>query len=88
MFGYKRTQRETAARKVYETLWESYASGDPETFASTLDETDEMIDTSVTEVCHTKADGINFLKRRNGLLQVETKEGEASSFTVIKPLIK
>jgi hypothetical protein len=55
-------QRETAARKVYETYWESYASGDLETFASTLDETYEMIGTSETEVCHTKADGIDFLK--------------------------
>jgi hypothetical protein len=62
MSEYDRIQRETAARKVYETYWESYANGDLETFASTLDETYEMIGTSETEVCHTKADGINFLK--------------------------
>jgi signal transduction histidine kinase len=58
----ERIQRETEARKVYETYWESYASGDLETFASTIDETYEMIGTSESEVCHTKADGINFLK--------------------------
>ncbi len=62
MSEYERIQRETAARKVYETYWESYANGDLETFASTLDETYEMIGTSESEVCHTKADGINFLK--------------------------
>jgi hypothetical protein len=58
----ERIQRETEARKVYETYWESYASGDLETFASTIDETYEMIGTSESEVCHTKADGIDFLK--------------------------
>lgn len=59
MSEYDRIQRETAARKVYETYWESYTNGDLKTFTSTLDETYEMIGTSETEICHTKADGIN-----------------------------
>ncbi|WP_194775885.1 ATP-binding protein [Pararhodonellum marinum] len=51
-----------AARKVYDTYWESYTIGDLETFASTLDDYFEMIGTSETEVCHSKTDGIEFLK--------------------------
>jgi len=51
-----------AARKVYETYWESYTKGDLETFISTLDETYEMIGTSETEVCHTKEEGIKFFE--------------------------
>ena len=51
-----------AARKVYETYWKSYIQGDAEAFATTLDDTFEMIGTSETEVCHTKTDGIRFLK--------------------------
>jgi signal transduction histidine kinase len=54
--------RKTKARKTYETYWESYSKGDLETFASTLDDHYEMIGTSETEVCHSKADGIAFLK--------------------------
>jgi len=41
-------QRIAAARKVYETYWDSYTNGDLETFVSTLDETYEMIGTSST----------------------------------------
>ncbi|EOZ96610.1 response regulator receiver domain protein (CheY-like) [Indibacter alkaliphilus LW1] len=52
----------SAARKIYETYWESYQNGDLETFASTLDDTFEMIGTSETEVCHSKTEGIEFLK--------------------------
>jgi len=55
-------QHIAAARKVYETYWDSYTKGDPEIFATTLDETYEMIGTSETEVCHTKTEGIEFLK--------------------------
>jgi signal transduction histidine kinase len=55
-------QQIAAARKVYETYWDSYLKGDLETFTSTLDETYEMIGTSEKEVCHTKAEGIDFLK--------------------------
>ncbi len=51
-----------AARKVYETYWDSYVKGDLETFASTLDETYEMIGTSEKEICRTKAEGIDFFK--------------------------
>ena len=54
--------RKIEARKIYEAYWESYAKGDLETFASTLDDQYEMIGTSETEVCHSKADGIAFLK--------------------------
>lgn len=50
------------ARKVYETYWESYTKGDLETFASTLDDNYEMIGTSESEICHSKADGIAFFK--------------------------
>lgn len=55
-------QREAEARKTYELYWGSYASGDLDTFASTLDDNYEMIGTSGTEVCHSKADGIAFFK--------------------------
>ena len=55
-------QRMEAARKVYETYWDCYTNGELETFASTLDETYEMIGTSESEICHTKADGIKFVK--------------------------
>jgi signal transduction histidine kinase len=55
-------QRMEAARKVYETYWDCYTKGELETFASTLDETYEMIGTSESEICHTKADGIKFVK--------------------------
>ncbi|MFO7614684.1 MAG: ATP-binding protein [Bacteroidales bacterium] len=51
-----------AARNVYDIYWESYAKGDMETFVSTLDKTYEMIGTSENEICHTKAEGIEFLK--------------------------
>ncbi|MFN3382973.1 MAG: nuclear transport factor 2 family protein, partial [Runella zeae] len=52
----------SSARKVYQTYWDSYQKGDLQTFASTLDDTFEMIGTSETEVCHSKTDGIEFLK--------------------------
>jgi signal transduction histidine kinase len=55
-------QHIAAARRVYETYWDSYLNGDLETFASTLDENYEMIDTSEGEIAHNKADGIAFLK--------------------------
>ncbi|WP_194973320.1 ATP-binding protein [Aquiflexum lacus] len=54
--------RITEAKKIYEIFWDSYTKGDLETFASTLDDTFEMIGTSETEVCHSKADGIAFFK--------------------------
>ncbi|WP_297335844.1 ATP-binding protein [Algoriphagus sp.] len=50
------------ARKLYDRYWKSYQNGDLETFASTLDDTFEMIGTSESEVCHSKTDGIEFLK--------------------------
>jgi signal transduction histidine kinase len=55
-------QPQSEALKVYHLYWDSYTKGDLETFASTLDETFEMIGTSESERCHTKADGIEFLK--------------------------
>ncbi|MBS1753048.1 MAG: nuclear transport factor 2 family protein, partial [Bacteroidetes bacterium] len=48
--------------KVYNTYWESYSTGDIKTFATTLDKTFEMIGTSETEICHTKEEGIKFVK--------------------------
>jgi len=56
------TQHTDAARKVYDTYWDSYLKGDVATFTSTLDETYEMIGTSEKEICHTKEEGIEFLK--------------------------
>lgn len=49
-----------AARKVYESYWDSYLKGDLETFASTLDEDYEMVGTSESEVAHNKSEGIAF----------------------------
>lgn len=54
--------REISALQIYKKYWDSYSKGDVETFASTLDETFEMIGTSETEICHTKVEGIEFLK--------------------------
>ena len=59
-------QREAAALKTYALYWESYQQGDVETFASTLDDTFGWIGTSEKEVCHTKADGIEFLRAQIG----------------------
>jgi signal transduction histidine kinase len=53
---------EAEVLKVYNTYWESYTTGDIKTFAGTLDKTFEMIGTSESEICHTKEDGIKFLK--------------------------
>lgn len=53
---------EANALQVYQKYWDSYSKGDVETFASTLDETFEMIGTSEAEVCHSKVEGIEFLK--------------------------
>jgi len=50
------------ARKVYDLFWDSYMKGDVDTFATTLDDTFEMIGTSESERCHTKAEGIEFFK--------------------------
>lgn len=55
-------QHIAAARKVYETYWDSYLNGDLETFSSTLDENYEMIGTAEGEVAHNKAEGIAFFK--------------------------
>ncbi len=55
-------QQETEALKVYNCYWDSYFKGDVETFATTLDDHFEMIGTSESEICHTKTDGIAFLK--------------------------
>jgi signal transduction histidine kinase len=62
----KEKDRIQAARVVYETYWDSYTKGDLEIFASTLDDGFEMIGTSETEICHTKAEGIEFLKSQIG----------------------
>jgi len=50
------------ARKVYDRFWDSYQSGDIDSFASTLDENFEMIGTSESEICHSKEEGIEFYK--------------------------
>jgi len=55
-------QQEAEARKVYEKYWDSYSKGDLETFSSILDESFELIGTSESEVCHSKAEGIEFYK--------------------------
>ncbi|NVK48277.1 MAG: nuclear transport factor 2 family protein, partial [Cyclobacteriaceae bacterium] len=50
------------ALEVYHTYWDSYLRFDVESFASTLDDGYEMIGTSETEICHSKEEGIAFLK--------------------------
>jgi DNA helicase HerA-like ATPase len=55
-------QREAEAGKTYELYWGSYTSGDLETFAPTLDDNYEMIGTSESQICHSKAAGIEFYK--------------------------
>ncbi len=55
-------KQELEARKVYAKYWDSYMKGDLKGFSSTLDEALEMIGTSESEVCHSKADGIKFYK--------------------------
>ena len=62
MTDYDYIKRETAARREYETYWESYLNGNLESFASTLDDNYEMIGTSEGEVAHNKAEGIAFFK--------------------------
>ena len=57
-------EKEAAAEKVYLDFWDSYLKGDIPVFSSTLDEDFEMIGTSETEVCHTKAEGIAFFKNQ------------------------
>jgi signal transduction histidine kinase len=58
----RQTSAESAALKVYQKYWESYLKGDLEAFSSTIDDRFEMIGTSESEVCHSKADGIAFYK--------------------------
>jgi ketosteroid isomerase-like protein len=50
------------ARNVYGLYWDSYQKGDVDTFASTLHDNYEMIGTSESEICHNKAEGIDFFK--------------------------
>ena len=50
------------ARTVYDLFWDSYQKGDVGSFATTLDDHFEMIGTSETERCHSKAEGIEFFK--------------------------
>ena len=53
---------EAEVLKVYHTYWDSYTTGDVKTFAGTLDKTFEMIGTSESEICHTREEGIKFMK--------------------------
>ncbi len=55
-------QKIDAARKVYETYWDSYLKGDIETFASALDEQLELIGTSESEIAHSKSEGLVILE--------------------------
>jgi signal transduction histidine kinase len=50
------------ARNVYDLYWESYQKGDVDTLASTLHDNYEMIGTTESEICHNKAEGIEFFK--------------------------
>jgi signal transduction histidine kinase len=77
-------RRETEALTVYHHYWESYTKGDLETFASTLDEEFEMIGTSETEVCHSKTDGIEFLKAQ--LHEIVGKVEMRNRIIAAKPL--
>lgn len=51
-----------AAHKVYELFWESYLSGDVDTFASVLDAQLELIGTSESEIAHSKSEGLVLLE--------------------------
>ncbi|MFD2200547.1 ATP-binding protein [Shivajiella indica] len=53
---------EAEALEVYNLYWHSYLKGDLLAFSSTLDDRFEMIGTSEAEVCHSKADGVEFYK--------------------------
>jgi signal transduction histidine kinase len=53
---------EKEALQVYHAFWDSYTQGDLESFALTLDDDFEMIGTSETEICHSKAEGIAFFR--------------------------
>jgi signal transduction histidine kinase len=52
----------TEARNIYNLYWDSYLNGDVVAFASTLDDNYDMIGTSESEICHSKEDGLEFLK--------------------------
>ncbi|WP_331528712.1 nuclear transport factor 2 family protein, partial [Cecembia rubra] len=56
------TDFRSEALKAYKQYWSSYLEGDLEAFSSTLDDGFEMIGTSESEICHSKADGIAFYK--------------------------
>ncbi|MCS5491320.1 ATP-binding protein [Algoriphagus limi] len=58
----EKTSRIDQALAVYHAYWDSYLQFDEEAFAATLDDHFEMIGTSETEICHSKAEGIAFLK--------------------------
>jgi signal transduction histidine kinase len=55
-------QHTAAARRVYETYWDSYLNGDLETFATTLDDQLELIGTSESEIAQSKLEGLVLLE--------------------------
>jgi signal transduction histidine kinase len=58
----KRLERKNEAKKVYMEFWDSYQKGDEARFASTIHDDFEMIGTSASEICHSKKEGIEFLR--------------------------
>jgi signal transduction histidine kinase len=59
----KLTKQQIAdAGAVYELYWDSYLTGDADSFASTLDEQFNMIGTSENEICNDKAGGVEFCR--------------------------
>jgi two-component sensor histidine kinase len=68
-----------AARRVYETYWDSYLNGDLEAFVLTLDETYEIIGTSESEIFHTTGLGLSItndiVKAHGGKLNLSSSPG-------------
>ncbi|WP_268033043.1 ATP-binding protein [Algoriphagus sp. PAP.12] len=55
-------ERVQEALDIYYRYWESYLTGNQEEFTDVIDDTYELIGTSESEICHNKAEGIDFFK--------------------------
>lgn len=55
-------ERVQEALDIYYRYWESYLTGNQEEFTEVIDDAYELIGTSESEICHNKAEGIDFFK--------------------------